>query len=242
MNLRYSLILALLAALVAGCSFSIINGSGNIVSEDRAVSGFDAVTLTASGDLTLEQGETESLTIEADDNLLPYLKSEVQNGMLTIRFDKDNWDQVYRPSRPIQYHLTVKDLSELVVSGSVDVSADRLTAGNLEITISGSGDVQIDALQADALAYLISGSGNADLAGQAASQDVTISGSGNYRAGDLASQDVKVSISGSGSATVWAAERLDASISGSGSVEYYGKPVTNSSVSGSGTVTSLGEK
>lgn len=242
MNSRLSLTLALLAGLIGGCSFNVITGSGHIVSEDRQVSGFTAVTLAASGDLTLTQGEAEALTIEADDNLLPYLKSDVQGSTLTIRFDREDFDQIYRPSQPIQYHLTVKDLSALTISGSVNVTSADLTADQLEVTVSGSGDLKIDHLQANSLTYVLSGSGNADLAGQVASQDINISGSGNYRAGDLASQTAKISISGSGNATLWAADDLEAGISGSGSIDYYGNPHTSTSVAGSGSVNSLGEK
>jgi hypothetical protein len=242
MNPRRTAGSALLACLLAACSLNLIQGSGNIVSEDRSVSGFDAVVLTASGNLSLSQGETEALTLEADDNLLPYLKSEVQGGTLTIRFDRDNWDQIYRPSQPIQYHLTVKDLSRLEISGSVDVTAPELNVDQLEVTVSGSGDLRIDQLQANKLVYVISGSGNADLAGQAAEQDITISGSGNYHAGDLASQTVRIGISGSGSATLWAQAALDAGISGSGSIDYYGGAAVSADTSGSGSITSLGDK
>jgi len=49
---------------------SALIGSGYIVSEDRNVSGVTAVRLMTSGDLTIEQGNQESPTIEADDNLL----------------------------------------------------------------------------------------------------------------------------------------------------------------------------
>jgi Putative auto-transporter adhesin, head GIN domain len=242
MKARIGTFLSLLAGLAAGCGLSVVSGSGNIVNEDRDVSGFNAVTLAGSGDLMLTQGETESLTIEADDNLLPHIKSEVRNGTLVIGFDHDNWDTIYRPSQRIKYHLSVKDLNAVTVSGSGDITTASLNADQLALTVSGSGNIRIDQLQANGLTYTLSGSGDADLAGEAGEQNVKISGSGNYRAGDLSSQTVTVGISGSGDATVWAQDSLDVNISGSGSVSYYGQPKTSTNVAGSGHVDSLGDK
>jgi hypothetical protein len=232
----------LIGLMVTGCGLSVVNGSGQIVSEERPVSGFDAVTLAGSGDLIITQGSTESLTIEADDNILPHIRSEVRSGTLVIEYDRDNWDTVYRPSRTIRYDLMVKDLNSVIVSGSGNVQTASLTSNHLDLTVSGSGDVHIDNLQTDSLIYLLSGSGGADLAGRTGDQQVTISGSGSYRAGDLQSASARVSISGSGDVTVWADDSLDARISGSGSVGYFGNPQVSSDVAGSGQVTSLGDK
>src|SRR5690242_12646963 len=67
--------------LTAGClSISdghTVHGSGNVVTEARPVSGFDRVSVSGAGQLKVTQGDAESLTIETDDNLLPYIRSEV---------------------------------------------------------------------------------------------------------------------------------------------------------------------
>lgn len=228
--------------MATACGLSVVNGSGQIVSEDRPVSGFDAVTMAGSGDLIITQGETESLTIEADDNLLPHIRSEVRGGTLVIEFDRDNWDTIYRPSRTIRYNLMVKDLNTVTVSGSGDVQAGSLTSNHLDLTVSGSSDARIDNLQTGSLIYLLSGSGSADIAGRVGDQQVTISGSGAYRAGDLQSDAAQVSISGSGDVTVWAKDSLDVGISGSGTVSYYGSPRAITDIGGSGQIVSLGDK
>jgi hypothetical protein len=237
-----TIILAALTMLFAGCTMSLISGSGRIVRQDRAVAGFERVTISTSGDLTLVQGATEGLTIEADDNILPHIQTEVQDGTLVIRFDRENWSQVFRPSRPIKYTLAMKMLRGLAASGSVNITAQELAADDLRITVSGSSNVRIERLGVETLTYTLSGSGSVQVAGRAARQDLTISGSGRYAAGDLASDAVRASISGSGTATVWARDTLDARISGSGSIGYYGRPRVNQSISGSGKITSLGER
>ena len=238
---RYLIVLLLLAATftVTACDANIVNGSGDLITETREVSGFDSIDLSGSGEVIVTQGGSESLAVETDDNVMEHVETEVRGGTLHLGFEEGF--NLIDPTRLI-FTVGVDDLSELSVSGSGSVESEGLDTDRFNVTVSGSGDVQIADLTADSVEAKISGSGNVDLAGEAATQDVTISGSGKYRAGDLASESVEVSISGSGQATVWATESLDSNISGSGSVDYYGRPSIDTSGSGSGQINSLGEK
>jgi hypothetical protein len=228
--------LSILACQVSGLTG--VRGSGNVVEEDRAVSGFTGVALAGIGELTIEAGGRESLRIKAEDNLMPYFETEVRNGTLEIGV-RDGVN--LNPTRPVRFYLTVKELDTVVLSGSGNIEAPDLEAERFSVTISGSGDVEVGDLSADTLNVTISGSGNLDIAGgQVEEQDITISGSGKYQAGDLRSESVEITISGSGNATVWATDSLNVRISGSGSVDYYGTPRTTFSGSGSGKLKSLG--
>jgi hypothetical protein len=82
--------------LITACSFGtsqdsrqIITGSGNLIAESREVSGFDGVSHTGIGRVIITQGDHELLTIEADDNLIEYITSEVKNGTLELGFDEN---------------------------------------------------------------------------------------------------------------------------------------------------------
>jgi len=234
----------ILALALMACSFSIdlpdtVHGSGKIASEERSVSDFERVALHTSGEMSIEQGDHEALTIEADDNVLPYILSEVRGDELYIGF-KDNVSLI--DTQKIHYRLTVKDLSALILSGSGSVSCPQLKSENLRVIISGSGDVSLRKLEAKQLKSDISGSGKIDLEGKTEEQTIELSGSGDYRAGDLESEKATVLVSGSGRVKVWARKSLKASISGSGDVSYYGTPNLAQSVSGSGKLVSLGEK
>jgi len=239
---RFAAMLFALLMPALACSLSGVTGSGRVTSEARTVSGFDAVSLSGSGELVITQGETEGLTIEAEDNILPHIKTEVKNGELIIAFDREDGGSFYRPTQPIQFNLALKDLRTLDLSGSGSVYATALKADRLTVNVSGSGSVKFDQLQANDLNYDLSGSGQAELSGQVTSQQVNIGGSGDYRAGDLESQTAVVKMSGSASVTLWAQESLDVHMSGSGSVSYYGSPKITSDTSGSGSLNSLGDK
>ncbi len=219
----------------------VVRGSGNMVEEERQVSGFTGVALGGIGDLTIEVGEEEeTLRIEAEDNLLGYIETEVRDGTLRIQTrDKVN----LKPKRSIHFYLTVRELNTIVLSGLGDIEVPGLETSRFAVRISGMGDVKIGELNADRLDGIISGIGDLEIAGgQVEAQDIVISGVGEYRAGDVRSDKVEITSSGVGNATVWATETLDVLIGGSGSVNYYGTPRIDFSRSGSGTLNSLGDR
>jgi hypothetical protein len=232
----FGLVLILGALLISGCEAAfevdvseaagrdVVRGSGHVVTEERTVADFDRVSLTGAGDVIITQGEAEALTVETDDNLLPYIQTRVKNGTLTLGFAAAARKKNVRPTKGITFHLSVKDLTALQISGAGNMRAASLEADLLELHLSGVGDFQVDALAAQELEVNVSGAGNVRLAGQVMEQDVRLTGAGDYRAGELESQTATVQLSGVGTATVWATDSLDTQISGVGEVQYYGDP------------------
>ena len=233
------LILAASALLLMACSFSgfgILRGSGNVITETRDVSGFDRVEIHDGGSLHLVQGDTETLKIETEDNIMPYLTSRVVNRTLILEFD-DSARRSFMTTRPINYYLTMKDIRGLAISGGGDIEAREIITSDLDASISGGGNLDIDTLTADRLEAHISGGGDIRIKdGIVEEQNVHVSGGGKYDAPDLQSQIVTASVSGGGDLIVWAEDSLSVNVSGGGSVYYYGSPSVNSSISGGGDV------
>ena len=209
MRWRRALALLAVGSVVTACSATA--GSGQLATQSRQVSGFTSVELTGVGELSIDQTGTESLTVSAEDNLLPLLTSRVEADTLILG-KKPNTRIV--TSKPITYTLTMKDITGLAVSGSGTINAAKLTTAALRIEISGSG--------------VITTAGNAD------DQSLEISGSGRYLADGLTSKTTTAEISGSGTANVVASNALDVKISGSGTLTYSGNPQVSQTVSGSG--------
>src|SRR5664280_2790009 len=105
--------------------------------ETRPVSGFDRITLRGYGDMVLEQGETESMTIESSKEMLERIETEVKDGELVIRFK--NWFDLWFNHKPIKFHINLINLKSLAISGSSHVHADQLKGDQLSMTVSGSG-------------------------------------------------------------------------------------------------------
>ena len=234
---------ALFAVLVSGGLLwlgGIGRGSGRVVTETRDVRGFDRIALDGAGTLIVRQGARESLTIEAEDNIIGRLDTDVRGGRLALGFDQGNCSSsVSRPTRPIVYTVTVTDLSALELAGSGAIEAADLTTDRLRVDVDGSGNVRLGNLAARELTLSIAGSGGVEASGTVDAQAASLSGSGDYRAAALRSKHARVTVEGSGDAAVRASDTLDVRISGSGAVEYAGSPQAHQDVSGSGEVRCL---
>jgi Putative auto-transporter adhesin, head GIN domain/Domain of unknown function (DUF5668) len=217
-------------------------GSGQVITETRTVRDFDFVTFSSLGDLAIQQGEHESLTIEAEDDILRHIRTEVRDGTLHIDFDEAGTRLSVYPTRPIRFTLTVVQLEAVELSGAGNVVVNTLETDRLQARLSGTGGLTMNDLAVDAFVAELSGAGSLSASGTADHLDVIVSGFGSFNGADLQSQSVEVNLSGVGGATVWAMARLNATISGLGSVNYYGQPAVNKTVSGLGTVQQAGDK
>ena len=219
-----------------------IPGSGVIVSQTRALPDFTAVTVNYPAEVVIRQGESPSVTVSADNNLLPQLDTRVSNGVLDIENREPIWAQRVNPSKPVQVALTVKDLNDLEFPSAGSVQVADLKTESLKISMSGAGDVTLSALNSSKLNLDMSGAGSVHADGVVTDLNADISGLGSFEGQDLAAQTAQVDISGAGSATLWVKEQLTVDISGVGSVNYYGSPQVQKDVSGLGSVNPLGAK
>jgi len=209
-------ILVFLLFLATACSDDddAIRGSGTMITETRAVSGFDQISLEGFGEVVVEVGPAESLTIEAEDNVMPYLVTETDGRTLEIK-TKD--DTSFRDIEGPVYSVTMPHLVTVSIAGSGIVTVTGVDNDSFEVSISGSGDVAP--------------------VGSVGSLTVSIGGSGDFHGEELIATDATVSIGGSGSVVVNATDTLAVIIGGSGDVTYLGDPALALSIGGSGTVT-----
>jgi hypothetical protein len=227
-----------LGGMIAWAVFhETVTGSGVPATEERSVGAVNEVVLSGVGNLTVVPGDVPSLSVTADDNILPLLETETSGRKLTIR-TKTGYS--LRPHGPITYTLTVPKLEKLSVSGSGSAKAERMTGDNLSVRISGSGTATVREITGKTMTLNVSGSGAATLSGTADRVVARISGSGGIDAAGLAARDADVQVSGSGTATVSASNELKVRVSGSGDVKYKGSPKLDQRVSGSGKVRAMG--
>jgi hypothetical protein len=216
-------------------------GSGNVVTETREVSDFHAIDISYPAQVLVKQGNAESLKIEAEDNLLPNLKTQVKNGTLEIFYKRENGKHVNPTKTPI-ITIVVKDLANVDFTSAGELTIDSLKTNALDVSLSGAGNIKLDKILVQALSVSLSGAGSSTASGTADDLNLSISGFGDFKGGDLQSKDARVDISGAGSATVWVDNNLDAQISGAGSVSYYGSASVDKQISGVGGVNHIGNK
>jgi hypothetical protein len=214
-----------------------VQGSGKIVKQHRDLGHFTAMAIGVSGDVDIRQGNTESVTVETDDNIQPLIETVVENGTLRIRPAKKN---VQLDTRTMKIVVQIRSLERLTIGGSGNVTAETLRGENLTIDVGGSGSVTVGQMEGESVAIALGGSGNLKAAGNTERLQISIGGSGRVQAGQLQARDAIVSIGGSGQATVWAKKSLNLSVAGSGDINYYGDPQISKSIMGSGTIKRLG--
>lgn len=243
MNRFLFILTSILSALVIGAcginvNLDIEQGSGKVITETRSVNNFDQVSLSGIGDVTLVQGNNEQLVIEAEDNVIKHITTEVRDGTLYIGFVK----KAIIPTEPVKFTITMREIRGLETKGVSDISAAGITTDQLDIGISGTGNITINKLDADQVSINVSGAGNFAAEGQVSKQKVVLSGAGNYDGEDLESSTADITITGLGQVSVWVTDLLNVTISGTGNVNYYGSPQVNQQISGLGKVDHKGDK
>ena len=148
--MKYKKVTLILLAimLTATACVGTIRGSGTVTTESRTVSDFDNVELLGSGNLIITQGESESLTVETDDNLMQYVHTDVRDGTLYLSIEEDGKSFSYTK---LVFALTIKELSGVTTTGSGDITATSLNTDHFDATVDGSGEMTIDTLTTEAL-------------------------------------------------------------------------------------------
>ncbi|MEJ7683448.1 MAG: head GIN domain-containing protein [Segetibacter sp.] len=233
-------LLLTLFTFISICSFAqweTITGNGNVKKETRDVSGFTGVALSGNMNVQLTYGNSNSITVEGDENLLPYIETKVEDGVLLVR--SKNKTGIKTKNKLIVY-VSLTKVTELKVSGSGNITGngDFSNDGETNISVSGSGDVNVGINSFNETKIAVSGSGNVTLKGKSTNNiEAAISGSGNIDCSDVACNDVFAHVSGSGNIKVYANKSIDAKVSGSGNIYYKGSATNiNLKSSGSGKI------
>ena len=200
-----------------------INGNGKMTSQSRTVSDYDKVSLIGNMDVELVAGKEGHLKVEAEENFMKHIITEVEDNSLKIRVEKGyNLD----PSKNMTIKVLVpfESLDAVTITGSGDIySSDEIKSENFDIKIVGSGDVKLFVTAKNARAG-ITGSGDIDLKGSSKNFDCKVTGSGDVSAFNFKSEYVNARVTGSGDIQVYASEELIAKTPGSGDIEYKGNP------------------
>lgn len=214
--------LMILSLLISACTITIaegklVRGSGNLVSEERQHSGFTGIELAGSADVEVSFGETESVVVEAEDNIISLIETDVRGSTLVIRTKPNT---TIASSLPVRVLVTMKELKA--------------------VSLPGSGFITIDGLDAERVEFELPGSGTINASGVVDELQVSLPGSGELECQDLQARTAEVKLGGSGIVKVFASQGLDAAISGSGTIQYSGNPANvKEKVTGSGEVVAV---
>lgn len=216
------------------CSQSLIpvRGTGTPVDKQVNVADFNGIDVSSGFDVILVQGNSESLTLTAQENLLEYITATVENGTLKIYARKN-----IMSTRPLKARITFKEISNLKVRGGGDTYSETpVNAEALDVTISGGGDFR-STLNCETLKCSMTGGGDTEIGGKAENYNINISGGGDLKSGvdagiiicritgggdlsltnDARASEADISVNGGGDMDMkMSAEHLKCSVSGGG--------------------------
>ncbi len=233
-----------LTSIILCISFSInaqswwnskkIRGNGNIITKTRTTSDYDGIAVGGSFEVILVKGKEGEISIKGEENIIPYIITEVKRGILKIRYKKNI---NVRSTRKLTITVPFKDIDKISLGGSGKIiSKNLIKTDDLSVNIGGSGDIILQ-LETQNISTAIGGSGNIELSGKTDAIKCSIAGSGDVKAYELTSHSAKASIAGSGNVRITVTNKIKASIVGSGNIYYKGNPKhINSRSIGSGDV------
>ncbi|MDR2205081.1 MAG: DUF2807 domain-containing protein, partial [Flavobacteriaceae bacterium] len=208
--------------------------------ENRSVSNFTGINASGAFEITVVKSNSESLALEANDDVMPYIRSEVKNSVLHLYLDKNIPWKVR--NRTVKARIGMKNLDKVSLSGACEISASDLFTpetfnGNfsgaskidvwinteqLNLESSGASNIQLKSSVAGTVKVDLSGSSKVYLSGSAKNLSTDLSGASSFNAENFEVETADIESSGSSNVSINVTQKLNIESSGASTVNYKG--------------------
>ncbi len=250
-------VLIILAAMTQNScedlGFGCIRGNGDLTTESRIISDFNGIEVNGSFIVYIDSDDETSILVEADENLLDEIRTQVRGNNLVIETYRD---RCLNSRNDITIYVTTPNIEEITLVGSGSIYCDQYETSELHVELIGSGSVFLDNVSSNesdidllgsgtirgtidthSADILVEGSGVIRLEGSTHHANMDMLGSGSILAREFTADIADVDLTGSGSVEVYATDLLEVRVTGSGIVYYYGDPAEIvKEISGSGSI------
>lgn len=227
-------ILTLFSLVSSGCIYNMtgIDGNGKVEKQLRSVSSFSGIDVGGAFEIILTQGNSEEVTIEADENLLEHIITRVKGNVLVIETDVD-----IRRCEAMIAHITFSEMDYIELSGATELTATNLlTFDRLDLDASGASEIEME-MKASSFYLDLSGASELTLLGNVEKATIDASGASELNTEELEIEYLKIDVSGACDARVFATKELDIEASGASSIKYKGDPESISTdISGASSI------
>lgn len=208
-----------------------VKGNGKVVTEERTVRSFDGISASAGLNVVLVQGEKEFLEVEADENILKYILTDVKDGILKVRWKSGTNIRKYKKAL---VHVTCKNINMVKASSGADIYCKGLIkAQNMTISASSAADIDIS-IEGETISCKASSGADIDLKGKTNKLLVTASSGSDINAVEVAANIVDAKASSGSDITVTVFKEINASASSGADITFYGEPELKNVKSSSG--------
>lgn len=231
-NFAKILLLLVITLSSVSCIFADrVKGNGKVVTEERTVKSFDGVSASAGIDVVIMQGEKEFLEVEADENLLEYIITEVKSGVLKVHW-KPNTN--VRSYKKVLIHVTCKDLNLVKASSGADIySKGMIKTNEMTISASSAADIKLS-VEGEMITCKASSGADIRLTGKTQFLKAGCSSGADIKAADMEAEVVEAKASSGADIKVTVTKELTASASSGADITYYGNPPVKNVRSSSG--------
>jgi len=206
-------------------------GNGNVITEGRNISeSFTAVKASEGLDVYVTQGNNADITVEADENIIDLIRTDIKDGVLRIHTEK----RIGR-AKAKKVHVTLPNITELDASSGADLESNGvITSDRLILDSSSGADIKVN-VKAGELECDASSGADIRVAGTADMLIADASSGSDIKARDLEVKKCIAEASSGADITVNVSEQINAKATSGGDVKYIGNPTVvkkNSSFSG----------
>ncbi|MFD2727244.1 head GIN domain-containing protein [Hyunsoonleella rubra] len=218
------IIASVLSLSLFSCNFDInlnpgVTGNGNVITETRNVTeSFNSIKATEGLDVYITQGNSEKIIVEADENVMGLIETEIKNGVLKIHTSEN----IGRATKQVNVHF--KDVTSLIsTSGSDIYSTNTISAESLSLRSTSGSDMKVSVDTQTLNCESTSGS-NQKISGKTVKLTATATSGSDIKAGDLIAESSNVKATSGAGITVNTSKELIANANSGGDIRYYGNP------------------
>lgn len=228
-----SITLVIVICTLQGNSCIGSRDSGPAEKEIRKVTGFDGIHVSSGINVLLTMGSSEYVEVDASEELLEHLATEVKEGTLKIYFDES-----FIWNKSVLVLIEAKNMNRISMSGGSDIKGRNvIESGKLVLKASGGSDIKLE-VKTKYLEVEASGGADIMLSGFTDQLLAISSGGSDLRALDLIAKRARLEASGGADIKVHVEDEIDAKASGGADIAYRGNPkVINSKTSSGADIT-----
>ena len=211
----------ILGLLMTSCNFVFgVRGNGKVQTIERTVNGtYNEIEVSRGLDVYLTQSDSESISVQADENLHDIIKTEIVGNVLKIYTKENiNFSQVQKVM------VSFKDVSKISAASGSDVySTNKFHTETIQLVTESGSDMQLD-INAKSIDCSSSSGSDLKLSGITTNLKAEASSGSDINASDLIAENSHVKATSGADIIVNTSNELVASANSGGDITYKGNP------------------
>ena len=195
-------------------------------SKTRSVSSFNGVEVSTGIQVYLTMGDSQSVRVEASDEVLKEVVTEVKGGVLHIYIKRNNFLNFFNwtGSKNVKVYVTAPEIRKLGASSGAYITSENSLKGNsIDLNASSGAGMKLDLVYKE-IDFDCSSGSNVTLQGRSKTFRVSASSGSHINAGKLEAANCIARASSGADIKLVATDEISADSSSGGSISYSGNP------------------